>query len=121
MPDVRIRGRDLRSRDEALAAISTSIERVRQGTDRQPLNERVLKADAHRKDLPGSSEENQAPSPSSPKISVVSPLPRAGGEVGFRCPWRRQQRLRNLELLLDPVGREGHQQAVAIPVDAEHG
>jgi hypothetical protein len=33
MPAVRIRGRDLRTRDEALAEISTPIERVRQGAD----------------------------------------------------------------------------------------
>jgi len=51
IPAVRIRGRDLRSRDEALAEISTPIERVRQGPDGKPLKKRVLKEEAHRDGL----------------------------------------------------------------------
>ena len=47
IPAVRIRGRDLRRRDEAFAEISTPIERVRQGADGKPLKERVSKEESH--------------------------------------------------------------------------
>ena len=45
-----------------------------------------------------------------------------------QAPWQtadrphlRLERRRNLQLLVDPVGSKGRQQAVAVAVDAEHG
>ena len=44
-----------------------------------------------------------------------------GGNTSADRPHLRLERRWDLQLLVDPVGSKGRQQAVAIAVDAEHG